>query len=205
MKFPTWPRRIRAAAARLKHALRPALVFPFLVPGLASASPAAAPDSPDDPKVLIRSFVDATNAREWDKLGELVSADFARYCQATPDLEVRSREQFLAFQREDVKTFPDARIDLHHVVAEDDLVAIWATYSGTQDGPMGSFAATGKRMEVDFGAVFRVEQGVFVELWLTWDNLAAMSQLGLSPPPAPVAPVAPRAPEAPVPPVPGEY
>ena len=194
-----------AATALLRHALRPAaFALPLLLPGPASASPDAPADSPDDPKVLIRSFVDATNAREWDKLGELVSADFARYCQATPGLEVRSREEFLTFQREDVKSFPDARIELHHVVAEDDMVAIWATYSGTQDGPLGPFEPTGRHMEVDFGAIFRVEQGVFVELWLTWDNLAAMSQLGLSPPPAPVAPVAPRAPEAPVPPVPGE-
>jgi steroid delta-isomerase-like uncharacterized protein len=166
--------------------------------------PAAALAAPDDPKVLLRAFVDATNSRDWNRLGELVSADFTRHCQATPDLRITSREEFLAFQREDVKSFPDAQVDLHHVVAEDDLVAIWATYSGTQDGPMGPFAATGKRMELDFGAIFRVENGVFVELWVTWDNLAAMSQLGLFPPPAPEAPEAPRAPEAPVPPVPGD-
>ncbi len=64
---------------------------------------------------------------------------------------------------------------------EGDLVAVWATYEGTQRGPMGPFPATGSRMQLDFAAFLRVEDGKIVEMWVTWDNAAAPAQLGHMP------------------------
>ena len=43
---------------------------------------------------------------------------------------------------------------------------------------MGPFPPSGKRLSLDFAALFRIESGKIVELWVTWDNLAALSQLG---------------------------
>jgi predicted ester cyclase len=48
---------------------------------------------------------------------------------------------------------------------------------------MGPFPTSGKRMEVDFGAVLRVENGKVAEMWVTWDNMAALAQLGHLPTP----------------------
>ena len=70
-------------------------------------------------------------------------------------------------------------------LSEDDLVAFWATWSGTQDGPMGPFPATGKKMELDFGGLHRVADGKIVESWMTWDNLTGLTQVGLYPPEPP--------------------
>ena len=39
------------------------------------------------------------------------------------------------------------------------MVTAWATYEGTQAGPLGPFPASGKKMQVEFAAVFRVENG----------------------------------------------
>jgi predicted ester cyclase len=69
------------------------------------------------------------------------------------------------------------------MLAEGDLVAIWATYEGTQRGQMGPFPPSGKKMRVDFGAILRVENGKIAELWVTWDNMAALAQLGHLPAP----------------------
>ncbi len=77
---------------------------------------------------------------------------------------------------------PDSKVEINQMVAEDDRVAIWATYSGTQEGAMGPFPPSGKRMVLEFGAIFRVEEGKLAELWVTWDNMAALSQLGHFPP-----------------------
>jgi predicted ester cyclase len=129
-------------------------------------------------KTLVERFVAALNARRLDLLDELVTPDFIRHCQATPGVEVRSLEQFKDFQRLDAAAFPDSHQTLKHLIAEGNMVAAWATYEGTQTGPMGPFAPSGKKMQVDFAAVFRVENGKLAELWVTRDNLAALAQLG---------------------------
>jgi predicted ester cyclase len=136
----------------------------------------------EENKALVQRFVAALNAREFNHLDELVAPDFIRHCQATPGVEVRSFEQFKDFQRQDAATFPDSQQTLKHLVAEGNLVAAWASYEGTQMGPMGPFAPSGRKMQVDFAAVFRVENGKLAELWVTWDNLAVLTQLGHLPP-----------------------
>lgn len=134
-------------------------------------------------KALVERFVEALNARRLDLLDELVAPDFIRHCQATPGVEIRSLDEFKNFQRQDAAAFPDSRQTLIHLVAEGNRVAAWGSYEGTQKGPMGPFAPSGKKMQVDFAAVFRLENGKAAEMWVTWDNLSALAQLGHFPPP----------------------
>lgn len=154
------------------------VIVPLLLTGCATVPPKDVTANEE----LVQEFVHATNAHDIDRLGELVSDDFVRHCQATPDLDIRDRAGFLAFQRADLAAFPDAMVTVEHVIARDDLVAVWATYQGTQQGAMGPFPASGRRMQLDFGAVFRVDRGRIAEMWVTWDNLAALTQLGHFPP-----------------------
>ncbi len=134
-------------------------------------------------KALVRRFGEAINTRQLHLLDEVVAPGFVRHCQATPGVEVRSLQAFKAFLRDDTATFPDSVQTLTHMVAEGNLVAVWATYEGTQRGPMGPFPPSGRRMRIDFGAVLRVEDGRLTEMWVTWDNMAALAQLGHLPPP----------------------
>lgn len=134
-------------------------------------------------KALARRFGEAINTRQFHLLDDLVAANFVRHCQATPDVAVRSREQFKAFLHQDAAVFPDGTQTLKHLLAEGDLAAVWVTYEGTQQGPMGPFPPSGKKMQVDFGAILRVENGKIAEMWVTWDNLTALAQLGHFPPP----------------------
>jgi len=48
---------------------------------------------------------------------------------------------------------------------------------------MGPFPPTGKRLESQIAGMFRLEAGSIAELWVTWDNLSGLAQLGLFPPP----------------------
>jgi len=72
---------------------------------------------------------------------------------------------------------------LDALVAEGDRVAFWGAFSGTQEGPMGPFPPTGRRLESEVGGMFRIEAGRIAELWVTWDNLSGLVQLGLFPSP----------------------
>ncbi len=135
-------------------------------------------------KEIVRKFNDAVNNKEFSLLNDLVAADFVRHSQATPDMQVGSRDEFIQLQKEFLKTFPDQRVTIEKMVAEGDYVALYATYSGTQEGPMPPFPASGKKAESKFLGLFRLQEGEIAELWVEWDNLAFLKQLGHFPPPA---------------------
>jgi len=43
---------------------------------------------------------------------------------------------------------------------------------------MGSFAASGKLVSVEFAGVFRIEDGRIAGVRLVWDNVTLLRQLG---------------------------
>lgn len=141
---------------------------------------------PQANKQLVTRFVAAGNGPDLDAFDELLTPDFKRHCPATPDVEVNCPDDFKKFIERSFAEMPDAHVRVQQMIAEDDLVALWATFSGTQEGPMGPFPASGKSCSTDFGGVFRIEDGRIAELWVTWDNLDMLAQLGhIEPPPSP--------------------
>lgn len=149
------------------------------------AGPLAAQTTEERNEATFRAMVEATNARDLDALDDLMAPDLVRHSQSTPGVEVTSLEEMKAFLRSDFATVPDSRQACPMVVSDGDLVAAWCTYTGTQQGPMGPFPATGERLELDFAGFLRFEEGKIAEMWVVWDNLAALTQLGHVPPPGP--------------------
>ena len=137
----------------------------------------------DEARALIRRLETAMNERRLDELDDIVAAGFVRHCEATPDVDVRSRDQFKEFLVNYTAAFPDNVQTFTQVVAEGDRIGIWANYTGTHTGALGPVPATGKPVDFHFGGVFRVEEGKLAEFWLTWDNMTIMAQLGLLPDP----------------------
>ena len=138
-------------------------------------------------KELVAEVFAVIEAGDFDKLDQFIAADYVRHCQATPDVQVTSLDGLKEFLIADQETVSDPKMVLHRMVAEDDLVAFWATYSGIQDGPMGPYPATGKRMELDFAGMHRIADDKIAETWVIWDNLTGLAQLGLFPPEVPEA------------------
>ena len=96
-------------------------------------------------KALVNRFGEALNARDFDAVRQLLTADFARHSQATPNVSVANAEQFIDYLKADAATVPDSRQTLEHIVAEGDLVAFWLRYEGTQEGQMGPFPPSHRR------------------------------------------------------------
>ena len=132
-------------------------------------------------KTVIRRFLDAWNNRQPEVFDELIAADVVRHCEATPGVEIRSLEHLKDFLRQDTAIFPDSKQTILSMAAEGDLVGVWATYEGTQRGPIGSLPASGARTQFSFGAMFRMADGKIAEWWITWDNLTILRQLGHMP------------------------
>jgi len=132
-------------------------------------------------KSVIRRFLEAWNNRQPHLFDELIAADVVRHCQATPAVEVRNLGQLKQFLAQDTAIFPDSKQTVVFVVAEGDLVGVWATYEGTQQGSIGPLPASGSKAKFDFGAVFRIADGKIAEWWITWDNMTILRQLGHMP------------------------
>jgi predicted ester cyclase len=133
---------------------------------------------------LVRRFERALNEDKLDDLDDIMADDFVRHCEATPDLVIQSRDDFKEFQRGFTVGFPDDVQTITHIVAEGDEIGILATYEGTHLGVFGPFQPTGKRVCFTFAGVMRVADGKIAELWVTWDNMTVLGQLGVLPAPA---------------------
>ncbi len=84
-----------------------------------------------------------------------------------------------------IASIPDQRVTIEMMVAEGDKVAAYATYAGTNTGPIAGAPATGKSVALKFLSIFRIEDGRIAELWVEYDNVAMLTQLGLFPSPTP--------------------
>ena len=132
---------------------------------------------------IATAMTGAINARDLDALDAFVSSDVVRHSAATPNIEVTSLAEFKAFLETDFASVSDSVQKIDVIFGGGDYVAVRARYIGTQDGPMGSFPASGKKLELPYIGILRFEDKKIVEIWVEWDNLSALSQLGYFPPP----------------------
>ena len=149
---------------------------------VAGCKPSAIQQAENNKQQFLRG-IDAINSKNFDALNDLAAANFVRHCQATPEVKVNSLADFKQYLRQDSATFPDSHVTIDHVVAEGDFVAFHGTYVATQKGPMGPFPPSNKQMSLEIAGLQRIENGKAAEMWVTWDNLAALTQLGYFPPP----------------------
>ena len=110
--------------------------------------------------------------------GSVIDPHFVRHSTAAGVPGVRSRDDLMHFLRSEFETFPDAHETLQDLVAEGNKVAARHRFRGTQRGPMGAYPPTGKAIEADYIAIYRVEEGRIVEAWAAWDNLSGLKQRG---------------------------
>ena len=136
----------------------------------------------EENKQLVQRFVEAQNTGNLDVYDHLLAADFVRH-NTTAGQDLHGREAYKAFLREDQRVFPDFKGDIEMMVAEGDMVALYATMSGTQRAQKGPFPPTGKTFETKIAGFFRIDQGRIAELWVEWNMLDILTQLGHIPTP----------------------
>jgi predicted ester cyclase len=108
-------------------------------------------------KAVILAFVEAVNAQDWKRIDELVAPAFVRRNYAAPG--VQSRDDLKRFLRAEYETFPDAHETVEDLLAEGNRVAARHRFRGAQKGSMGPYPPTGRTMEADYIAIYRVEEG----------------------------------------------
>jgi predicted ester cyclase len=75
--------------------------------------------------------------------------------------------------------FPDLKITINDLIAEDNKVACYTTFSGTNTGPLMGMQPTNKTMVVDQMDICTFRNGKVSEHWGVADMMSMMNQLGI--------------------------
>ena len=122
----------------------------------------------------------AYNARELDQC----LAFYAREHQIMSRPAPPGREQIRAVHEGTLAGWPDHRLEVAHVVAEDDWVMGRCVVTATHTTAVMGVPPTGKQVVTTFWDLHRFDEaGLIVQTWNLMDSLALMHQLGLLPSP----------------------
>ena len=100
------------------------------------------------------------------------------YVQHNPDLP-KGKAGFVEFHVGFFSAIPDAFAAVNRMVAEDDLVWVYNTITGTHAGKgFGDLPPTGNKIRYDVVDMFRVKDGKLIEHWDVADTKALFTQVG---------------------------
>jgi steroid delta-isomerase-like uncharacterized protein len=102
---------------------------------------------------------------------------------STPDGELRGPEGELQLYNAYSTAFPDFKITVEDIIAEGNKVVMRYTFAGTHQGTLPTIpaAASGKKVNVQGVAIFRVSKGRVEELRFIWDKFSLVQQIGVQP------------------------
>ncbi|CAL78531.1 conserved hypothetical protein, NTF2-like Superfamily protein [Bradyrhizobium sp. ORS 278] len=128
-------------------------------------------------KQICRDYFKAFLARDAAWMEKHVAKTFVRHDPGL-DFEVRGPEGVLQLHDALMPAFPDMKLELLDLVAEEDKVLVRLVIHATHTGPFGAMAPTGKPIRVAVLDLFKIRDGVLVEHWAQLDNLGMLKQLG---------------------------
>jgi predicted ester cyclase len=134
--------------------------------------------SAEQSKNLVRTMIEAFNAREFDALaGTIVSPNLIY----TQNGNTGDYNKWLQDFRNCVVSFPDVRLTVKSQEIVDDQVITNLAITGTHLGPLGEIAPTGKSFKVDTQLACHIKDGVIVDWIEQVDDMGIARQLGLMP------------------------
>jgi steroid delta-isomerase-like uncharacterized protein len=125
-------------------------------------------------KALIRAHYDcAANAYRPSVIDRQVAPDFVDHNHPGSTGPEGVKAQVRALRA----AFPDLTVTIEDLVAEDDLVAVRATWRGTHQGAFQGVPPIGRRIELCGMTFWRIAGGQIRERWNLIDLPALMRQL----------------------------
>ncbi len=124
----------------------------------------------EDPKAKLDEFY--RKARS-----EFFAPDFIRH-HTQGDMNLDSYVQY------DIAMWaaiPDLSISIEEIIGEGDWVMARFILRGTHKGDLQGIPATGKKIDIGGMMACRFTGGKFAELWVNYDQLSMMQQLGVIP------------------------
>ncbi len=142
--------------------------------------------NPEENKSIVRGYLEEVwNKKNPGVLERFIAPGYVRHCEAMPYplQEIQGIEGLKQMYSMTIASCPDWDEQIEILSAEGDKVAYLSKATATQKGPFGPFPASGKSFKVTIIGIHRIEKGKIAETWVTWDNVAWLTQLGHFPSP----------------------
>ncbi|CAN5592957.1 MAG: ester cyclase [Actinomycetota bacterium] len=120
-------------------------------------------------------FGEAVNTGNLDVFDEVVAQNALDHDPAPG--QGRGPDGFRSFFSTMRTAFPDFAVEVEHMTATEDDVAIAYTATGTHEGEFQGISPTGKKIKVRGCQIGRFEDGKLAERWGSSDELGILKQL----------------------------
>ncbi len=138
----------------------------------------------EENKTLAHRFFDEiADGGRFDRAAEIMTADYRHHDPGLPPELQGSRDAYIGHFPMYTTAFPDMRIAVDDMIADDDKVATRWTLTGTHNGNLMGIPPTGKPVNVSAITIQRIADGKIVEGWTIFDALGMMQQIGVVPSP----------------------
>ena len=123
-------------------------------------------------------FGEAINGGDLNDMRSIVSATCIDHDPA-PN-QVQGPDGYIAFFSMMRKAFPDMKVDVEQLVADEECVSFAYRLTGTHNGEFMGIPASGNTINVRGMQISKFKDGVMVERWGSTDELGLLKQLGVS-------------------------
>jgi steroid delta-isomerase-like uncharacterized protein len=145
---------------------------------------ARAGSTAEEHRALARRLYDLWNERKFDDMLRF-AADDVEAVQVPFNATFRGVEGYRQFLTGWLEAFPDARVRITRVIADDESVVVEftgvGTHTGALVGPAGSIAPTGRRTELALVDVIEMRAGRIQRARSYFDSATMFRQLGALP------------------------
>lgn len=122
------------------------------------------------------AFGEAVNTGNLDKMYELVAANCVDHDPAPG--QIAGPEGYIAFFTTMRTAFPDFKLEVEQLVADEEFVSFAYTATGTHNGEFMNIPATGKPIKIRGLQISKFAEGKMVERWGSSDELGILKQIG---------------------------
>ncbi|UOE51640.1 ester cyclase [Mucilaginibacter sp. SMC90] len=125
-----------------------------------------------------QKFGEAVNSRNFKAFNDLVAADSIDHDPAPG--QVAGPQGYIDFFTKLSSAFPDMKLAVEQLVADDENVSFAYTLTGTHKGDFNGIPATNKSIEARGMQISKFENGKMIERWGSSDELGILKQIGAS-------------------------
>jgi len=137
--------------------------------------------STEQNKSIVRRWIEeGWNKGNLSLVDQVYTADVVQHDPGSP-APVTSSAALKQYVSVFLTAIPDLHFTIDDLIAEGDKVMWRFTSRGTQTGPLMTIPPTGKASNVTGMVLFRLADGKIAEVWVNYDNLGLLQQLGVIP------------------------
>lgn len=129
--------------------------------------PAVDPTMEQKKELVLRFFDEVYNKGNYAFADSVIATDYKSHNRL--GFEVLGPEGIKMAARTQRDAFPDQRSEILDLIAEGDKVVVRGRDTGTFTGPFMGIEPSGKRIDITWIDIFRIENGKLKEAWLEID------------------------------------